>query len=122
MEIGIPPLRKRPEDIDLLAHYFAASAMYNGHYERIDRDDVVRRGLPAEFMRHLWKFQWPGNVRQLKRVVKRYSSGFDDLFAGESSHLLHAGKNGSPEKTNGVHVGGIGGKNGSFAGFSLTRL
>ncbi|MFA6844353.1 MAG: sigma 54-interacting transcriptional regulator [Sphaerochaetaceae bacterium] len=60
----IPPLRKRGEDILLLAHFFAAKmAMECGHEETPSFSEDVKRQLLG--------YSWPGNVRELKNVVER---------------------------------------------------
>jgi DNA-binding NtrC family response regulator len=61
--INIPPLRKREEDISLLARYYLGEANqeFNKKVESIS----------GEAMKSLSSYQWPGNVRELKNVVKR---------------------------------------------------
>ncbi|MCA9666346.1 MAG: sigma 54-dependent Fis family transcriptional regulator [Myxococcales bacterium] len=58
--ITLPPLRGRPEDIELLALHFA---------ERGGRDarDVLSPALLAALGTH----DWPGNARELRNVVER---------------------------------------------------
>lgn len=62
--ITLPPLRHRPEDIELLAEHFAM---------RMSRE--LGRELFAGFSpaarRALLAHPWPGNVRELKNVVER---------------------------------------------------
>ena len=72
VQIRIPPLRQRPEDIGLLAIHFAARAASESgmpapgwHYEAIER---------------LARHAWPGNVRELENVARRAliaARGFD---------------------------------------------
>jgi psp operon transcriptional activator len=60
----LPPLRKREEDILLLANYFAAKmAMECGMEEMPRFDDRVQETLRS--------YAWPGNIRELKNVVER---------------------------------------------------
>jgi DNA-binding NtrC family response regulator len=63
LEVHIPPLRQRPEDIAELAAHFAAraAAAYN--------KDVG--GISARAMDLLLSHDWPGNVRELKTTVER---------------------------------------------------
>jgi transcriptional regulator with GAF, ATPase, and Fis domain len=61
--IHIPPLRRRTEDIPLLAHHFALQfATRMGR--RIE-------SIPAKTMDALMRYRWPGNVRELQNVIER---------------------------------------------------
>ncbi len=63
LEIVVPPLRKRPEDIVEIAHYFL---------ERFGRETGRRHvGYTPRALEHLQRYRWPGNVRELKNVVER---------------------------------------------------
>jgi Nif-specific regulatory protein len=63
LEINVPPLRKRPEDIEELAFYFL---------ERYNQETGRKiRGYTPEALRCLREYRWPGNVRELKNVVER---------------------------------------------------
>ena len=59
----LPPLRERPEDIELLAEHFLAK--YSGQMEK----DV--RGLSHDALGLLERYTWPGNVRELENVIER---------------------------------------------------
>lgn len=60
VELSVPPLRERVEDIDALAHRFAAA--------------VGVAALPPEVVARLQTRSWPGNVRELRNVVQAYSA------------------------------------------------
>jgi transcriptional regulator with GAF, ATPase, and Fis domain len=65
VEVVIPPLRERPEDIPLLAQNFA--------------DQLASRSggsfsVPAATLRHFQSQSWPGNVRELRNAVARLMS------------------------------------------------
>ncbi len=63
LEISVPPLRKRPEDIEELAFYFL---------ERYNQETGRKiRGYTPEALRCMREYRWPGNVRELKNVVER---------------------------------------------------
>ena len=62
-EIVVPPLRRRTEDIPVLASYFL------DQFARVHRKDV--HGFEAEALDVLAKYDWPGNVRQLRSVIER---------------------------------------------------
>jgi two-component system, NtrC family, response regulator GlrR len=61
--VYLPPLRERPEDIPLLAHYFLQ------HFCREMNRDVT--GFSPEAMQRLMLHRWPGNVRELGNVIER---------------------------------------------------
>jgi len=62
IQINVPPLRDRKEDIPLLVDYFLG--LWDNGNNRLD--------IPEETMRTLHKYQWPGNVRELQNVLQRY--------------------------------------------------
>ncbi|MDR0610496.1 MAG: sigma 54-interacting transcriptional regulator, partial [Planctomycetaceae bacterium] len=63
LEIIVPPLRKRIDDIPILAEYF------------LDRfcKEIGRKyqGFDPDAMHVLMNYRWPGNIRELKNVVER---------------------------------------------------
>jgi len=61
--VEMPPLRERPEDIELLTAYFV------DHFNEELRKST--RGFTAEAIEILKRYQWPGNVRELRNVVER---------------------------------------------------
>lgn len=63
IELHLPPLRDRGEDIVLLAEYFLK--IYSGKYSVGD----VRLGASAK--QKLLKYTWPGNVRELQHCIER---------------------------------------------------
>ena len=63
VELHLPPLRERREDIPLLAKHFLDG--FAKHYNRPVRD------LSPEAMQALLRYQWPGNVRELAHAVER---------------------------------------------------
>lgn len=63
IEIPVPPLRERKEDIPDLVEYFLAQ--YSKELDRkIDK-------ISPETMRLLTNYSWPGNIRELKNVIER---------------------------------------------------
>ena len=63
VEIPLPPLRERLEDIALLAGHFLD--LYRTKYRK------ALTGLTAEALNHLGAYAWPGNVRELQHAVER---------------------------------------------------
>jgi DNA-binding NtrC family response regulator len=63
LQIRVPPLRERPEDIALLAGAFVA--------ETAARLGRAAPELDAETIGRLRAYSWPGNVRELRSVIER---------------------------------------------------
>ncbi len=60
--ICLPPLRERPDGLALLVNYLL---------EEINRDaDGKRLGISAEAMNLLLRYDWPGNIRELKNALQ----------------------------------------------------
>lgn len=63
IEIHIPPLRERGEDVILLAEFFLAK------FARKYNKEV--RSIGREAKKILLSYEWPGNVRELQHAVER---------------------------------------------------
>jgi transcriptional regulator with PAS, ATPase and Fis domain len=63
IQIVIPPLRERPEDILPLARFFIE------HYNRKFRRGI--EGISPAAAQLMLAHQWPGNVRELRNAVER---------------------------------------------------
>ncbi len=63
IEIHLPPLRERPEDIPLLAHFFLKE--HTEHYRKLVT------GFEDSAIAAMKACPWPGNVRQLDHAVER---------------------------------------------------
>ena len=61
VQIRVPPLRERKEDIPLLANTFLK--------EICERDGKAFRPLSPDAMEVLLRYDWPGNVRELKGAI-----------------------------------------------------
>ena len=74
VKVLLPPLRDRPEDIQLLIEHFLKTAHYNkqadGSLKSLKVDD--------DTLKTLCRYQWPGNVRELHNVIERVVSFADD--------------------------------------------
>jgi two-component system response regulator AtoC len=64
IKVEIPPLRERREDIPLLCSYFVDK--YRERYQ-----SPVQQ-LPKDLLEAFLRYEWPGNIRQLENVIKRY--------------------------------------------------
>ena len=63
VEIHLPPLRERGEDLQLLAEYFLKN--YCKKYNK------SLKGIGSSTMSKLMKYHWPGNVRELQHCMER---------------------------------------------------
>jgi DNA-binding NtrC family response regulator/tetratricopeptide (TPR) repeat protein len=63
VQLLLPPLRLRPEDVPVLTNYFITRSAHE--YQR------PVRGASAEVLALFAGFSWPGNIRQLRHVVER---------------------------------------------------
>jgi len=63
MEIELPPLRERYDDIPLLINHFCGQ--FNKSYEK------KISGVSAEVMEIFMNYHWPGNVRELEHAIER---------------------------------------------------
>ncbi len=60
LQVKLPPLRERPDDIVPLAEHFLAAHAEGGRPKKIS----------ASAEKKLMRYSWPGNVRQLRNVVE----------------------------------------------------
>ena len=63
VELRVPPLRERPEDVLLLARMFLA--------EVVERTGRKITGFTPRVANQLVRYNWPGNVRELGNAVER---------------------------------------------------
>ncbi len=61
--IHVPPLRKRIEDLPLLADTFLGKLS--------EQSSAPKKTLSKQALSMLMKYDWPGNVRELKNLVER---------------------------------------------------
>ncbi len=63
IQLRIPPLRERKEDIPLLVKYYLN--FYSQKYNK------KIKGISPEAMNSLINYEWPGNIRELKNLIER---------------------------------------------------
>jgi DNA-binding NtrC family response regulator len=93
VEITLPPLRARKDDIPDLAKYFMSQLA-----------PLYRRKVPTisdEAMERMLNYGWPGNVRELKGIVRSSLSRLEgDVL--ESHHLPALTEDVSPSPAEGI--------------------
>ena len=62
LNLHMPPLRKRKEDIPLLVNHF------------LERQSIDPETLPPDFLKRLINYSWPGNIRELHNAILRYAA------------------------------------------------
>lgn len=82
VEIDIPPLRERPEDIPLLAQHFLKiyAKKYNSQVSK----------LSPSVIKKLTTYPWPGNVREFQHVIERTIIMSDSSTLSEHDFQLSA--------------------------------
>ena len=73
VEVGLPPLSERPDDIPLLVDHFLT--------RHSPAAGEATKRVPPELMAQLVTHPWPGNVRELENLIRRgvVMSGGEDL-------------------------------------------
>ncbi len=88
--INLPPLRNRKEDIPLFAEFFLGETM-----QELNKD---LEGFDDQVMQMFVQYNWPGNLREFKNVIRRCALLTDKGYIAASSLPF--------EISNGESVGG----------------
>jgi two-component system nitrogen regulation response regulator GlnG len=95
-QIHVPPLRQRREDLGLLFLHFLRNELEAlGELKRLAAPE--RPWVPAPLVAWLADYDWPGNVRQLRNVVRQIAvagcdAGAEGMWAQAESALQEAAK------------------------------
>jgi two-component system response regulator AtoC len=88
VQVEVPPLRERREDIPLLVDHFLTRLP--------EESDRARPELAPECLERLVAHDWPGNVRELQNEITRmFALGGQELGPELVSHLSSAPRTGS---------------------------
>jgi len=85
MQLRIPPLRERPEDIPVLCQFYLKQ--FSLKFKKSFRD------IEPGFLKTMERYDWKGNVRELRNVIERcalFSEG--DFLSGAESGLRLSGQ------------------------------
>jgi len=75
INIRVPPLRERKEDIPYLVEFFLQKVA--------DSHNGLKRSMTKRAMEKLYDYVWPGNIRELQNEIERLS-----VLAGEETKLM----------------------------------
>lgn len=92
VEIQLPSLRERLEDIPLLAHHFLQ--LYSGKYQKHGME------ITDETLQKLQQYTWQGNVRELQHSVERAVIMADGMVLQPDDFLLHGAKTSNAPSSN----------------------
>lgn len=87
VDLQLPPLRQRKDDVFLLFSHFARIAAARFHKEYIP--------LQTAELQQLAQHQWPGNVRELRNMAERYVLMGADIAFSQQHHKAEHGITGS---------------------------
>jgi transcriptional regulator with PAS, ATPase and Fis domain len=83
IELAVPPLRERKEDLPLLIEYILEQyrqkqlAVHGNIPSDLPTDQTM---LPGALVQEFYAYDWPGNVRELQNVLQRYLATRDLAF------------------------------------------
>jgi DNA-binding NtrC family response regulator len=83
VEINLPPLRQRSEDIPLLADHFV-----DYYAKKYQQTNPSNKKLTAEASAAISAYAWPGNIRELRHAIERAMIlSQSDMLAAEDFQL-----------------------------------
>lgn len=91
VQIELPPLRERKEDIPLLIKFFTKK-----YLKQYDKSGIK---FSKEAIKKLSKYHWPGNIRELKHLVARAIIMCNDNIIREEDIWLNIEQENSNENT-----------------------
>jgi transcriptional regulator with GAF, ATPase, and Fis domain len=105
LEIVLPPLRERVEDILMLSNRFLAEAAGELGYERVSE-------LAADSLDRLHRLPWRGNIRELRHVIKgaalRAAGGPIRISCLEATQALEGSESVEAALEGSKHAGDVG--------------
>ena len=110
LEIVVPGLRKRPEDIPELAEFFLRK--FNEETGR------KLKGYSPRAMEELLRYRWPGNVRELKNVIERAVVLAQGEYVDHEDLILSALKTAGDTESGGLYAA----SGGSYEATSLADM
>lgn len=97
ININLPPLRDRKEDINILTEHFI---------QKINKKlNKNIKGISKECLIYLEEYHWPGNIRELENIIERAMNLCESTFI-ESKDLPFYITNINPQNTNLINMPG----------------
>lgn len=96
INLNIPPLRERPEDLPLLAELFLQQLQQN------KREPL--RHLSPDAIEKLQRYLWPGNIRELHNILTHTHTMTDSPLLSASSIVLPETENSPPPPYTPTHT------------------
>lgn len=92
VEIYVPPLRDRLDDIPLISNHFLE--IYRKKYKKTEME------LSADAFKKLKKYNWPGNIRELQHIIERAVIMSNSNVLNASDFVLNTSESSSINKYN----------------------
>ncbi|HVO30931.1 MAG TPA: sigma 54-interacting transcriptional regulator [bacterium] len=103
INIVVPSLRKRKEDIPMLIDHFLAQ--HADHFAKTGKGSKVSKKISKKAMRRLLEYDWPGNIRELENEIERLVvlAGDDEVITEEmlSTKILEGSGGGDEARLKG---------------------
>ncbi|NLD36296.1 MAG: sigma-54-dependent Fis family transcriptional regulator [Desulfatiglans sp.] len=96
MQIRVPPLRERRDDIPLLIHFFLNK--YCFEYKKKISD------LPERVLDFLVSYNWPGNIRELENIMRRAIAVSDWSFIFQELDQSNMDTSLKPDPVNSIEL------------------
>ena len=93
INVHLPPLRERGNDISLIANHFLAD---------LNQESDTDKQMSAELTEALLQHDWPGNIRELQNEIRRvHALGGDQLSSADlSPRVIEKDHTSHPNSTN----------------------
>ena len=92
IQIEVPPLRDRVDDIPVLAYHFIRSYC--------DKYNKPGKKISTQALEKLSNYQWPGNIRELQHSIEKAVILSDSLVLGPSDFSFNMASKGVPGNNN----------------------
>ena len=92
VEIHVPPLRERLDDIPLIASHFLD--LYRKKYKKPEMK------ISSDAIKKLKKYNWPGNIRELQHIIERTVIMSNSNLLNASDFVLNISESSSLNKNN----------------------